>query len=979
MNHSRCWARYWLVVPLLCAVQALYAQTGYDLTIKKPEPYDNRELKAEKTGRKKFTAPRHLAQNISTHFNYWFNAQQRLNEILIRVKESHRDDYSQLLPFFNYKPDALAQDPLLDSIIYKAKTGLVLHDLRNDWTDDLYLLWGQAYYYKSQLDSAYQIFQFINYAFAPKEKDGYYRFIGSNLDGNKSSSIATNEKLPLKKRIFSQAPHRNESLLWEVRTLTDAAQYAEAAALLVTLRNDPQFPKRLFAERSLEQAYLFYKQNIWDSAAHYLTDALPTATNSSEEARWEYLIAQLHERTRKRESANKFYLKSIAHTPDPVMEIWARLGSIRTNTDGGDKYVDENIEALTRMARKDKYEEYRAIIYTMAARMELDRGNTAAAERWLQKAVKSRIEGAEGYNEAFMLLADAAYDNRRYAPASSWYDSVLVQNLPTADAERLNERRTSLTSFVSNTGTISRQDSLQRIAALPANEQEAMLKKMVRQLRRQQGLREEEPAASLLTPADPFSTPAPSGRGNSNAGEWYFYNKDLRAAGIAQFKKQWGNRSNVDNWRRAADAVASLTQRVDQNRGTQDLPAAEELGPPTLELLKSQLPLTPETLQRSNDSLHNAFYNLAQFYNNIGDWQNVIATYEELMRRFPGTAKKETALFHIYNAADHLKDADRKAAAKQSLVQQFPGSRLTQIVSTGKDPLSDKPSEQITKTYEGIYDLFLSGKFAEAKEAKRIADSTYKTAHWSPQLLYIEAVYHIQQREDSAATQILNTLVQQNAGTPMAAKAENLVSVLKRRAQIEAELTAMQVTRPVEDTLFVEPVQTAPQVKKNDAVVVQKKDAPVVQPKVVQPRTEVPVKAPVIPKTEAPLFVFNADEPHYAVMVLNNVDVVFGNESKNAFYRYNRQKFYNQTIEGKLQPVNDSTRLLLLGPFASAQVAIDYLQQTAPVTAKEIVPWLKSDKFSFGFISERNLQAVLNMKDWAPYLRFARKELPVQF
>ena len=28
------------------------------------------------------------------------------------------------------------------------------------------------------------MFQFINYSFAEKEKDGYYKYIGSRLDGN---------------------------------------------------------------------------------------------------------------------------------------------------------------------------------------------------------------------------------------------------------------------------------------------------------------------------------------------------------------------------------------------------------------------------------------------------------------------------------------------------------------------------------------------------------------------------------------------------------------------------------------------------------------------------------------------------------------------------------------------------------------------------------------------------------------------------
>ena len=58
----------------------------------------------------------------------------------------------------------------LDSITYKSSTGIALHDLRNDWVDNLYLLWGASYYLKKKFDSAYLMFQFINYAFAKKKK-----------------------------------------------------------------------------------------------------------------------------------------------------------------------------------------------------------------------------------------------------------------------------------------------------------------------------------------------------------------------------------------------------------------------------------------------------------------------------------------------------------------------------------------------------------------------------------------------------------------------------------------------------------------------------------------------------------------------------------------------------------------------------------------------------------------------------------------
>src|SRR5215210_5325539 len=118
---------------LFLAIQPLNAQLGFDLDIKKPEPYDNRQLKAERAGKKKFTKYRRFWQNTYTHYNYFFNANNKLNEVIDRAKESHVDDYANLLPFYNYSLEATAQDKTqLDSIIYKSKTAIVMHDLRND-------------------------------------------------------------------------------------------------------------------------------------------------------------------------------------------------------------------------------------------------------------------------------------------------------------------------------------------------------------------------------------------------------------------------------------------------------------------------------------------------------------------------------------------------------------------------------------------------------------------------------------------------------------------------------------------------------------------------------------------------------------------------------------------------------------------------------------------------------------------------------
>ena len=189
---------------ILCQLNfPAFSQLGVPITIEKPKEYEERVLRSERSDEKKFTVPRRFIQNTVTHYNYFFNANNKLNEVLSRAKSSFKDDYSRLIPFYNYTLDATITDSIqLDSIIYKASSGIALHDLRNDWADNLYLLWGAAFYLQKKFDSAYLMFQFMNYAFAPKEKDGYYITIGSSRDGNSALSIATKEKNSLPRFVW---------------------------------------------------------------------------------------------------------------------------------------------------------------------------------------------------------------------------------------------------------------------------------------------------------------------------------------------------------------------------------------------------------------------------------------------------------------------------------------------------------------------------------------------------------------------------------------------------------------------------------------------------------------------------------------------------------------------------------------------------------------------------------------------------------
>src|SRR5450432_1561315 len=70
---------------------------------KKPEQFETRTLGSERTATKKFTVPRHFIQNTVTHYNYYYNANNKVNLVVEKSKIVHKDDYSKLLSFYPYE------------------------------------------------------------------------------------------------------------------------------------------------------------------------------------------------------------------------------------------------------------------------------------------------------------------------------------------------------------------------------------------------------------------------------------------------------------------------------------------------------------------------------------------------------------------------------------------------------------------------------------------------------------------------------------------------------------------------------------------------------------------------------------------------------------------------------------------------------------------------------------------------------------
>lgn len=948
------------------------AQPYTTIELKKDKPYENRTLPAEKSGNKKFTLPKRIYNNTVTHFNYYFNANQRLNEILERASESHRDDYTQLLSFYDYDLETTAQDQI-DTVLYKCTAGILLHDLRSDWVDNLYMLMGKAYLLRKDFDSAQMVFQYINYAFAPKD-EGYDIPIGSNAsNAGGVFSISTNEKRTLWKKLTTTLPSRNESFIWMTRTFIEQDKAAEAAGLLALLRSDALFPTRLQPELDELSAYLFYKLNAYDSAANYLVRALKKGNDHMAKARSYYLAGQLYDLAGKDKDAIQSYQTAVKFSTDPFMEVYARLNIAALSTGDKDNALQENLNELLKMAKKDKYDVYRDIIYYAAAKLELSRKNYTAAQQWLLKSVSFSNDNPLQKQESFLLLGDLNYDRKEYSQSYRFYDSVQVNMVKEKEQERINTRKPALQLIAMNEENISREDSVQKIAALPEAERTALLKKILRQLRKESGLKETDetsfgsdlPAAGSNQPADLF---------NNNGAEFYFLNSNLRSRGLGEFNRRWGTRPNVDNWRRqsAVDKVIPAQNQAIVSADNKTDSKKQEL---SLEALQNTIPLTEEQKELSNTMIiRGLLENGKIFQEQLDDYPSAIEVYEELLRRFPRTAEAEEASFNLiqcYRKTNNLAAAD---SLQNAFTKTFADSKFLQntFTSNKKDP-----SEL---TYANVYNLFIEGKFEAAIQAKKQAEQQQRNSKWTAQLLYIESIYYIKQKTDSVAINRLEQLITNFPSSPLAEKAVTMIDVLKRREEIEKYLSDLSVERPAETVTrgidLTGPASIVNTIPKKDS---SNTAAPA--PKEIKQPAGVNLTNAVksTPTLAEPEYEFVPTDTQYAVIVLNKVDGMFVGEARNAFNRFNQERFYNRRLPINTITIVPEVQLLLVGPFPSASDAVSYTDLVKPQAASRILPWLSADKYGFQIISPANLRILQNKKDIAAYRAFMQKALPDKF
>ena len=953
-------------------------QLAFELKLKKKrEAWSN-----EKMLKKRWSLPRRALQNTFTHYNYYFNTDRKMDEALDNMQRARRENYDSTLGLFPYDPDRdsslLSAD--MDSIIQKASVGIQIHDPRTKWGDDLYLLLGQAYYYKGDYENASTAFRYIVYLDEQnkKKKGGSSR--PSKIPPRSATtkpggppSIAKADNNGALDFLKHQSVH-NEALLWLARTYTEWHQEGNAESIIDLLETDPNLPQSLRGRLALEKAYVALSENDHKVA----TEQLAIVANDKTLPDWlrqraAYLNGQLlQDRSDYAGAANSFD-KVIDLHPKIDMDFYARKNkAYAMMMSGGDQ--EQAVSSLRSVLNDGKYAPYYEQVYYVMGKLAANTGKSEDALIYLRKGLDAPKATKKQKALSYAAMGDVYYNLREYVLSKNAYDSAVNLAGGSNDSALVVARIRSgaLGDITGPVRTIKTQDSLLALASLSNKEQLSAVRKYIRQLedaKRDSAFRAEN--KGLAAAAEQEATNMFPGSGGSYT-NWYFSNAALMQQGYNEFKRKWPGRPLVDNWRRSA--ALSMAGTNSNNPSNNDVVTDEEgeaqfdeNGLPTEESLLSFIPNDGERKDLALKRIRRGYVDLAAAYVKLlEDYPQAIGALDTLDKRFPAHEHKAESIYLRYLIAlrqNRLSEAQLHATALQTRYGDTKWAKLVRPTEDGEGLPGSNTGVPVTTFYDDTYGMLLQRQYPEVLQRAKDGQRTYTDVRYQKKFRIIEAIASVGVNDFDRADTLVTDFINNNPTDSLRAWADAVLAYIKKNRPA----TPSAATNPP-------PLTKAPaagSVPPTDAVAPTDMDALPVDPATAPGAVPAPNVTKVTPPANPPAeYMYKPQEEHYVLFTFKNMEQrAMG--VKAAMTDFNTFKFGNLKLDSKTEIVSPDLGMVITRQFANAGQARIYLNSLRGTA--QVFREYKNNEYELLMISANNYLKLVGDKKLDAYLSFYRK------
>lgn len=639
--------------------------------------------------KEKDTLPARTYHTTTSYFNGYYNANYLFNETIDRLEDGYEynDEGFIEVIYYGTEDEAKTYDADFETVIKKNDRVLFKHP-NGGYVDDCRLLNGKSWLYRQNFTLALQNFNYVLETFPESNlvPEVWFRIV--------------------------EAHYRMEN-----------GEQARSVFQEMIVENDTfYYDEKLTAEIALFRTRLAIEDEKYQEAIEVLNTNIDYIKGRQRIARTRFLLGQLYARNRDFARALEQYTLVEKHSLDYDLTFRAKIRVARLYVEFQDG-LNEDSEVYTYLAqllKDEKNLEYRDQIYYEYALLELKQEKRDEAIEYLRESIRVNVSNQRQKALSYYKIGQIFFnDLQDYDMAQAYYDSAASTISPQSpEYKEITTLAATLKDYITHKNTIHYQDSMLYLAALPKDELDALIDKLVEEDKK----RKEEEAKLLLEQMnnlnsnDPFFNPQlqnlnRNNRRNQGGAQWYFDNPSTVSSGKLEFQQRWGQRPNEDNWRRSkkASALTFGSQAKEKEAAPEvvDSTLFQAVGKERYQYYKD-IPETDEEIAAVVDMIQDAMYKLGQVYSQkLNEPDSAIETFEVLLDRFSVgeyIVKSRYALYQLYRA----KHNNAYRVHENYILDNHPNSVYAYLIQ-GRDPNEIKRSEEEFRfAYDGLLNAYVN-------------------------------------------------------------------------------------------------------------------------------------------------------------------------------------------------------------------------------------------------------------------------------
>jgi tetratricopeptide (TPR) repeat protein len=866
---------------------------------------------------------RRVYHNLTSHYNVWWNGDQSVKEGEKNLKEAVKDDYTAILPVFNYgtKENALSLNSNMDRAIEKASISIQRHSMRFggkeyvNWIDDSYLIMAQANFYKQEYIPARRTFDYV-------------------VNSYKYNDIT------------------HTANLWLAKTYIETEQYAKAEAILqaliVTTSQNPKMPKYVRNNLDLVLADFHIKQKQYDSAVKYLKSALLKNLDKETRVRAMFILGQIYEYQNDNRRASEQFEAVIKKHPNYEMTFEAQMNLAKCHNSGDTSSI---MKMFWKMLDDTKNTEYKDRIYYAMSDVAIRENNEPLGIKYLRNSVATSKTNNRQKVKSSLKVATMLFDNKDYVLSQAYYDTVVMtmdRTYPEYDS--LLNLSVILTDLVESLTVYQLQDSLLRLADMDSVSRNKIIVQVIEEYKAEQERiqkeKELQEQIAQLGGNDKIATPdMSSSTMPGSTPSWYFYNQTSLTRGATEFRNKWGNRQLEDFWfiknkqsmmseeeAQQQELLEYFTKEELANLSQEDIeklleerksgaPADTARYQPThIGYYLQQLPFTPKQKEEANEMILQALNNIGYiYYDNLEDYNNSIDAYTELNERYPENEHELSSWYYLYKMYNEKQDREKAEYYKNLILNKYPESNQAKIIIDPEYFIKEQEKGmESANLYSKTFEAYKKGQFQRVRmNVEKARELCPDDTLLMPRFEFLDAVSIGQLEVVDSMAYALYRLVQNYPESSI--KPHAMEVLLKANEMYNLGL----------------PVESARQKEK-------------------EPEKEYP-------------YSYNPDEEYY-VMIICNSKSVRVNPLKVRLSDFNKESFRMLQLEIKNVLLNKQETIITIEEFENKAKAEDY--KTAMFLTDYLFGGINDEQYKVMLISKKNYPIFYNNKNVDEYLEF---------